>query len=160
MVYSTVYMLVQMNEERLLEPLLEALHHPNRRKRWRAADALGRLGDRRAVEPLIAVLSSDAASLREYAAKALAAIGDGLASPALLERLKDGNEDHDVRREAAVALGRLGGRRAIEAIQPLLLHENGRVSGAAANAIDDIRLGALRAWYDHSNTNCAWQRQR
>ena len=44
--------LVEIGEP-AVEPLINALEDENWRARWRAADALGKIGEARAIEPLI-----------------------------------------------------------------------------------------------------------
>ena len=56
------------------EPLIAALKDEDSRVRWRAANALGRLGDHRAVDPLIATLKDESSLVRRGAADALESI--------------------------------------------------------------------------------------
>jgi len=94
--------------------LIKALRHEYEFVRWKAAEALGRIGDKRAVEPLIHALKDEDWYVRWKAAEALGRIGDKRAVEPLIQALKD--EDSDVRREAAEALGKIGDKRAVEAV--------------------------------------------
>jgi hypothetical protein len=89
-----------------LVPLIKALGDGGWDVRWRAAEALGKIGDARAVEPLIGMLSDDNQWVRYYAAEALGEIGDTRAVEPLITAL--GDEDEYVRGAAKEALRKLG----------------------------------------------------
>ncbi|MFQ5897590.1 MAG: HEAT repeat domain-containing protein [Candidatus Methylomirabilia bacterium] len=105
---------------RALDPLLAALHDPNRDVRWAAIQALGDLGDRRAVRPLVHYLEREEAYRwgRRLVANALGAIGDPEAVDPLLRLLTD--EDPFARRLAAIALLWIGEPRAMPRVAELL----------------------------------------
>jgi HEAT repeat protein len=142
--YNIVYQLVRVKEEKLYEPLEEALRRGDRSSRS-AADALGRLGDVRAVAALIQALRSENPSLRESATKALGELGDKRAVPALVALLQKPDEDEDVMEVACGVLGRLGDRDVTATIEPLTFRSDDRLRAAALDAIADIELGAYRA---------------
>jgi HEAT repeat protein len=65
-------------------PLIRSLQNDeNFSVRWRAANALGKIGDPRAVEPLIQALKDEKLDVRGYAAIALGRIGEIHALPYL-----------------------------------------------------------------------------
>jgi HEAT repeat protein len=74
-------------------------------RRWKAAEALGKLGDVRGVEPLIAVLKDRDPELRWRAALALGMLKDERAVDALGEALRD-DDQRIVRVRIAEALGK------------------------------------------------------
>ena len=59
------------NDQRAVEPLIQALQDDDESMRRGAAESLGKLGDPRAVQPLIAALHDKDESVREAAAEAL-----------------------------------------------------------------------------------------
>jgi hypothetical protein len=76
--------------------------------------ALGASGDRRALDPLLAVLKGGKSRTAGDAAQALGYLGRPEAEPALIEALKD---DGWVRLQACRALGRVGTRKALPALE-------------------------------------------
>ncbi len=120
-------------------PLAALLSDPESGVRWKAAEALGRLGSP-AVEPLAASLKSEDLDVRWMAAVALGDIGDPAAVPALVAALDD--EDAYVRSRAALALAAIG-EPAREVLIASLGAGSGRIRGAAALALG--RLGGQGA---------------
>ena len=147
--------------------MLAALKDPNGAVRAGAADALGKLGDRRSVEPLIAALKDDTAYVRGYVAGALGRLKDRqalepilsaamttgserdkfgnalaqLEGPGVVERLvADLPNSGDV---AAIALGQLENRQAVEPLIAALKDGSHATRAAAAEALG--RLGDARA---------------
>jgi HEAT repeat protein len=130
----------QMRDAQALEPFLAALRGQTQEARLLAAEALGQFGDVRAVDPLVGALADRSWDVRAAAARALGAIADARAvSPLMVamresdlgvrdaaaealvnigqpafDTLGDALDDPswDVRRTAALALGRLGDQRA------------------------------------------------
>lgn len=76
-------------------------------RRWKAAEALARLGDERAVDPLILALSDEDWRVRQKAAWALGQIGDERASVPLRRALL--HEREGVREIIQEALDRIKG---------------------------------------------------
>ncbi|MEL6382787.1 MAG: HEAT repeat domain-containing protein [Cyanobacteria bacterium J06626_18] len=120
----------------------EAGGYPLRRN---AARALGKLGNQQAVAPLIQALTCSDFYVREAAAKALEQLDNPEAIPHLLALLRDQvpgtlpaaeppnlSQPFDALIEA---LGALGARDAIAAIEPFLDHTIPRVQYAAARAL-------------------------
>ncbi|WP_292365513.1 MULTISPECIES: HEAT repeat domain-containing protein [unclassified Methanoculleus] len=131
-----------------VEPLAALLADPEVGVRWKATEALGRLGSP-AVGPLTESLRSDDVDVRWMAAVALGGIGDPAAIPALMGALNDG--DAYVRSRAALALGAIG-EAAREGLIASLSAGNERVRWGAALALGSIGgesaikalIGALR----------------
>jgi HEAT repeat protein len=84
--------------------------------RRRAALLLGYLGDHSAVETLEKALRDPEATVREQVASALGHIGDPRAVPSLIACLSE-DKAPDVRGAAAQALGAIGGKDAISALE-------------------------------------------
>jgi HEAT repeat protein len=130
--------------EQVVEQLIAALTDPEREVRLQAALALYRLHDRQAVPQLIAALASPDKYVRAVAAQALAELEDARAVQPFIELLQRG-EYGDVRDNAGAAaaqgLGRLGDRRAVDALTGALAHPH--VHQQAVEAL--ARLGDMRA---------------
>ena len=133
--YEAAGCLGDAGEPAAVLPLAALLRDPEGGVRWKAAEALGRLGSP-AVEPLTESLQSDDVDVRWMAAVALGDIGDPAAIPALVEALDD--EDAYVRSRAALALAAIG-EPAREVLVTDLATGNRRVRGGAALALG--RLG-------------------
>lgn len=97
--------------EAAVDPLIEALSHPNKLVRRGAAKILGNIKDPRAIEPLIKALSDDNKWVRREASTALSKMGEKAFKP-LLKALKD--DDWKVRGAAAWAIGNLKDERAVD----------------------------------------------
>jgi tetratricopeptide (TPR) repeat protein len=86
---SAIVALGKFQDNRAIDPLINALKDKDERVRWYAADALGKTGTKKAVLPLIALLSDESARVRESTAAALGLIGDESAVEPLIKLLKD-----------------------------------------------------------------------
>jgi len=106
--------LAAIADERVLDPLLQALASPDWIVRMHAAKALGRIKESQAVQSLIPRLQDKVKAVREEASGALAAIGDA-AIPQLLQALA--HEEWLVRLHAVESLGKM---RSPKAVEPLL----------------------------------------
>jgi HEAT repeat protein len=96
-------------------PLIDALRHPDKYVRWRAARTLGRLGSARAIGPLVETFRDPDIGVRKGVAYALGKLtGDPLVAP--LDRVLNEQED-SVRLEAAKILGL---RRDVRILEPLI----------------------------------------
>ncbi len=112
--------------------LISALGYPkDPAVRRRAAEALGRLGDPSSVGRLVAALQDN--DVRAHATGALIACGGTSVEP-LIPVLKDQNPD--VRKAAAVALGAIKDARAVEALIAAL--EDHAACKGAAEALGSI----------------------
>lgn len=154
-----------------VEPLRAVLRDSNPNVRYGAARALGKIGDLRALGDLIFCLRFDPdPEVRKSAVWALH-MGDERAVPALIEALSDKDEwvrfgamivlakmgepavkplidvlmhpNRVVRESAAETLGRIGDRRAVEFLAPLLNDTHDGVRCQAAVALG--RMGDARA---------------
>lgn len=126
--------LEELNDDRAVEPLIEALDSKEFGVRKAAISALGKLGDSRSVEPLIELLRT---GYRE-AATALADLGDIRAVEPLIEALQSGDA---VSCEAAIALGKLGDIRAVEPLFASLGSDKTGVNAAQAlGNLGDMRI--------------------
>ncbi|PKL61184.1 MAG: PBS lyase [Methanomicrobiales archaeon HGW-Methanomicrobiales-2] len=115
-------------------PLAALLADPETGVRWKATEALGRLGSV-AIGPLTESLKSESVDVRWMAAVALGDIGEAEAIPALMEALND--EDTYVRSRVALALGAIG-EAAREGLIAALNDRNERVRWGAALALGSI----------------------
>jgi HEAT repeat protein len=94
-------------------PLINLLDDDSWVIRYRAAEALGRIGDERAVTALTGSLHDEKDHVRYMAAKGLGMFGKKESSISLLPLLRDENEY--VRRITAVSLGNIGASSSAEA---------------------------------------------
>ncbi len=94
-----------------------------------------RARDVRGVGPLLQSFSDEV--VRDAVASSLGDIGEGVAVPALIDALGDG--EWSVRHSAALALGKIGDVRAVEPLMLLQEDENLGVRYTAALAIRMIR---------------------
>ena len=111
--------------------LIEALGNPDADVRWKAAITLGEIGDPRGIVPLIGLLSDKDRFVRSRATYALGLIGQP-AIPALSEALSDGTVD--VRRGIVAALGKIQDPAAVR----ILIH-------ALADSSDEVRQDTITA---------------
>jgi len=164
----------QIGDPSAVAPLIEALNDKEIALRRAATAALVQIGDPRALEPLNRALQDGDPAVRELAADALAKLGwhpDEAASgatywivqrqwdrcveigapavPPLIDALRD--EDPDVRRAAAEALGQIAARQADAAVgaraaEPLgvLLRQDPHARQAAAGVLGRIGAPAVR----------------
>ncbi|MFQ5894177.1 MAG: HEAT repeat domain-containing protein, partial [Nitrospinota bacterium] len=105
--------LAHTGDPRAVEPLCEALSDPE--VIGVAAHALGEIGDAKATPSLLDRFRSEPKAGKLLTARALGKLGDDRSSDALLEAVLR-EPDHDVRREAAHALGRTSGDPAVETL--------------------------------------------
>ncbi|MFB3111033.1 MAG: HEAT repeat domain-containing protein [Gemmatimonadales bacterium] len=167
--YLTAAMaLGRLRDPRVVEPLIQALKHPNCEVRYVAAVALGEIGDARAIDPLVEALAdhwgSDELlpSVREAAAIALAKLGEvewkeiveiddfshGLerlaesGDPRLLTPLLRASRDphsSGVRADAAAALGKLGDPRAVQLLIAATMDDDWEVRSHAFEALGELK---------------------
>ncbi len=118
---NAAYALGEIKDPQAVPPLIEALKDEDLVVRRVAAYALGKIKDPLAVPPLIEALKDEDLVVRREgwrvrlaAVHALGQIKDPRAFEPLIEALKDA--DTDVRQNAAYALGMIGDKRAISAL--------------------------------------------
>jgi HEAT repeat protein len=92
--------------EPALKDLINLLKDPDWKVRYRAAEALGKIGDEKAAGPLIRILSDNKDHIRYIAAKSLGMLEAQVARDPLRECLSDDNEY--VRAMAISALLKIG----------------------------------------------------
>ncbi len=172
--YPLISALAEIQDARAVPALSELLERQDPRIRAAAAYALGMIGDKAAADPLLAALADTDDRVRTEAAAALGRIGDPRAVPALVAALADAErrvhgqvvwalgelgaeeavepliadlqaDDLYRRTDAARALGRIGDQRALEPLTARLPDTEDSVRSAAAEAIPQVRLGAMHA---------------
>jgi len=110
----------RIGDTRAVEPLIDMLWDKNELVRAYAANALGFIGDKRAFEILFIKMSDEDPKVRAYATDALIRLGDfGL--DLLITRLND--QDENVRKNAAVILGRTGNKKALKPLRETFFKE-------------------------------------
>jgi len=137
----------QLERNRDVEGLINALKFKDCNIRKEAATALKKIGDNRALFSLIHVLKYEdwhesyavMGSVRETAAEALGLLRDKKAVEPLIEALND--KDEEVRWKASWALGHIGDKRAVEPLTNLLNDERWQVRRFAASALGKIGDG-------------------
>ena len=133
---SASAILAAIADERVLEPLVQALHSSDWIVRMHAAKGLGRVRKAAAVEPLIPLLQDKVKAVREEAAGALASIGDA-ALPSLLKALL--HEDWLVRLHAVESLGKTQSKLAVEPLMSVLFNDrDSAVREDAVRALGEI----------------------
>jgi hypothetical protein len=134
--------------QRDIEKLIEQLNSADCKLACGAVLALGKTGDKRAVEPLINALKSRrecdvprSAHVRDRAVVALAyELKDSRAIPAMLEIVKDKDEDISFRSSVAFNIGVLGDPSVLDELKELM--KGGKVGEA-----DRVRAGLSSAIY-------------
>jgi HEAT repeat protein len=117
-----------------VDDLIQQLSQEDVYVRMHAAKKLGDIGDARAVQPLIAVIGDEKAGIR--AALALVQIGKPSVDP-LIVVLK--HESPIARRNAAIALGKIGDVRGVNSLIYVLKDNDLIVRRNAAKALGEIR---------------------
>lgn len=116
-------------------PLIDALEDENWRVRWRAVNALGKIGDPSAINPLIKSFS-DCLSIQIIAAIALRNIGKPVVVGPLICALEDSG--WEIREGAAMALGKTGDKTAVEPLIRSLSDDCASVRQRAVIALGEI----------------------
>jgi len=109
--------------------------------RWRAAEALGKMGSSRAIEALAGLLGDPNFYVREKAAEALGRIGDPASVQPLISALAD--RDPDVRRRIVRALIEIG-EVAKDDLREAMESRNAAIRGAAQEAFTEIEARKKR----------------
>lgn len=125
--------------KRAIPALGQALKSKEEDKTCWATVILGRMGNE-AIEPLIRFLKSKDKTMRFYAARALGESRDERAIKPLIDAL--GDSYWTVRRNAAEALGKIGGK-AIDHLAESLKDERPEVQKMAAQILSDIGPSAI-----------------
>jgi HEAT repeat protein len=157
-----------------LQTLIEALHHPDKNVRGKAAVSIGNLGDTEGLNVLLKTFGVESdLYVREDITWALVRMGDAAVLP-LIELLKSENpaarhhaahtlgkiadtratdalikalqdEDSAVVAKAVFALGQIGDTRAIPALIGLLGHENREVQTTVNRVLEEFDTAAIQA---------------
>lgn len=131
-----VELMSNINDRRLLPPLIDALNSRNGRLGEPAAYGLERIKGSEAVQALSAALRNPHPNYQWQVAKALGSIGDSTAVEVLIDALN--SEDETTREYAAGALGYAHDPRAVHALIRALDDDSERVRGRAALALGDV----------------------
>jgi HEAT repeat protein len=131
--YSSLFPVGYLQADNV-DDLIQRLNQENVYVRMQAAKRLGDIGDARAVQPLIAVLNDEKAGIR--AADALVQIGKSSVEP-LIVTLK--SKSPIARRNAAIALGKIGDIRGVNSLIYALRDNDLIVRRNAAQALGEIR---------------------
>lgn len=152
---EATYALGKTRSKSAVAPLIERLTNDKKDAvKGAAAVALGEIGDESAVTPLMQVLNPqmilpaakkarkskrrENAFVLRSAAHSLGQIASRQAISALVALLEDEKTEDDVRREAAIALGRIGDPSALPALQRAVHAEDPHLSLAAREALRRI----------------------
>ncbi len=125
----------EIQNPRVIDPLVTALGDDNRYVRNEAARSLGRIKDRRAIPALMEALKDEDRYCREGAAEGLGDMGE-IAVPSLIDGLTD--QDWHVRMGAVIALRIIGDPDAVPHIEALLSDENRFVRREAVKSLGRI----------------------
>ena len=126
----------KIGDQRVALPLISALRDENWRVRSNAAFAFEVLKEPAAREPLLLALEDNNVNVRNGAAIALASIGGPRVLDRLIEHLKN---DAAARPDVAIALGRLGDRKAVEPLINALDDEDDFVRTVVAGALGVLK---------------------
>jgi HEAT repeat protein len=135
---SEVY---DLQENEGVEGLIKVLMNNHHKEVIRLAiNALGDIKDKKAVEYVVEKgLKSEYISIRDAAIKALGKIKDSRAMKSLVILMHDENEELRVRKEAAQALGNIGGKEAVLGLIATL--DSGTVEFSESIAQELVKLG-------------------
>ncbi len=127
-----------IRSKKIIDSLIQLLHHANDRNRDMAATALGKIGHWRAINDLLAVLKNDSDPYTRWsAAIALGNIGDLRAVDGLLLALKDPHSL--VCSSAATSLGEIGSQQAVDGLQLALQSSDRELHQSITEALKKIR---------------------
>jgi len=118
-----------------VKPLLETLKDEKWKIRWYASEILGEIGDEEAVEDLIVAMADENSGVRSKSMLALVEIDEPSVDP-LINSLS--NENWQIRRQAAEALGLIGIKKAVNPLIETLNDENPWVKKSAAESLGNI----------------------
>ncbi len=122
-----------------LDHFLHALKSENKKIREQVTGYLGKMGDPKAIEPIKRLLEDDSLDVRKAAIIALGAMGD----PDSLTLVKNSIEDSGLRMAAVEALGLFGGDEAFDILLGLMGREDLNIKIATTKSLS--QLGDARA---------------
>ena len=133
---ATAYALGRFHEGERTAALANALRDKDAEVRAAAAISLGDHADAGAVAPLASALSDKNDFVRAQAARALGVNGRAAVQtvPALMALLTK-DEDNEVKRQAAAALGQIGDRSSLPALERATRDKDPYLAQAASDAI-------------------------
>lgn len=133
---SAIYALGRLGGSPAVIRIIEALSDRDSEVRGAAVVALSANPDQAAIEPLTRALGDGSGFVRARAAAALGANGPAARNAAArLIKLLQSDKDHEVKREAAKALGMIGQRTALPALQRFAQDADPYLRQAAVEAI-------------------------
>jgi HEAT repeat protein len=136
---SAAHALATFHDAERTAALIAALHDKDVEVRGAAAVALGDHPDPDAIPALISALSDNSAFVRAHASRALGVNGRASAQavPTLI-RLLTSDQDSEVKRQAAAALGGIGDPAALPALEKARLDKDPYLSRIAAESVKRI----------------------
>lgn len=138
-IYNTVIETLSKDGQAIEPILLDLLQDPNVQIRCDASKAIRVINSDQAVNFLLTLLYDNDSTVRWHTCGLLYDIGDSRAVESLMQLLKS-EPDGDVRYVAALALGKIGDKRALPTLQWTVDHDEG------VNLQDDpVRLAAQEA---------------
>lgn len=140
LLWESAKALGSLRAKMVVRPLISLLESNSTEHRAAAAYTLGIMREHSAIKPLHKVLANrkESARVRGHAAEALAYIRDRRSFSALLSALSD--RSPEVRWWAAFALGEMGDKRALQALNQLAAKDSGRLQSGRS-----VRVEARRA---------------
>ncbi len=136
---TAAYALGKLGRTEGTAALVAALKDKDIEVRGAAAVALGEYRDASAIAPLTAALEDKSEFVRAQSARALGVNGRAAAqSVPLLIKLLTSDKDPNVKRHAATALGQIGERAALPALERAVRDHDPYLSQAASEAIKMI----------------------
>ena len=127
-----------VDEKQLLQSLTTDIQSSDCKIRRKAAKDLGKLKHTSAVQILCSALKDEDKLVRTTAAESLGKINNNLSVPLLIEVLENDPYSH-ARAAAAKALGKIGDKRALEAISDGLTDKNSNVRKWCWDSISKLR---------------------
>ncbi|MCU4799835.1 HEAT repeat domain-containing protein [Halobacteria archaeon HArc-gm2] len=122
---TVVEKLSQTDDASVVVPLVEILEESTqgaqrRNTAWLLGRVTGEEERRRVIDALVTALGEDDQMLRQFAATSLAELGGEKVEDPLLDIVKDGDRDPEVRAQAIFTLGKVGGERSREALDAII----------------------------------------
>jgi len=118
-----------------VKPLLILLKGNKWKIKWYASEILGKIGDKEAVPELIVTMGDENSGVRSKSMLALVEIDEPSVDP-LINALS--NENWQIRRQAAEALGLICAQKAVNPLIEILDDKNSWVKKAAAESLGNI----------------------
>jgi HEAT repeat protein/cyclophilin family peptidyl-prolyl cis-trans isomerase len=133
--WPVAYALQRIEDPRAFNPLVTLAKDPNPYTRAFAAKGLGPLKNRDALPVLLPMAASADRAVAVEAIRSLGRLGDPAAAPALATLARAVKTDPNVRAEAVVALGAVGGEGTVDAVLDVLADPSAPIRAAAIGAL-------------------------